>query len=136
MSGTRIMVFQMKQLIKAGICILIGLILIIALVVYLLPKSAVEAKYQPGTYTAQIILQSHPIDVAVTVDEQRITDVQLLNMVDSQRLFYPLFEPTLEELAKQIVRYQETKFATGPDNAVTSKILLQAVDAALRQAKV
>ena len=138
MSGTRIMVFQMKQLIKVGIIILIGLALIIALVFYLLPKNteATQSRgYVPGTYTAQIVLQNQPVDVAVTVDAHEITDVQLLNVNATQELFYPLFQPTMDELTKQIIRYQTTSLATSPENAYTSRILLNAVDAALLQAK-
>jgi uncharacterized protein with FMN-binding domain len=126
----------MKRLIKVGICALIGLILIIALVVYLVPGGDAQARdYLPGTYAAQIILHARPVDVTVTVSEKEITDVQLLNMQADQETFYPLFRPTLDELAKQIIKYQTTKIATTPETAVTSKILLQAVDAALRQAK-
>lgn len=136
MSGTKIMVFQLKELIKTGVFALVGLILIIALIIFLLPKDKNESAtgYVPGTYAAQIILHSNPVDIEVTVSDKEITNIELKNMKTEQETFYPLFKPTLENLSKQIIRYQTTKIATAKDSAVTSKILLDAVDAALEQA--
>jgi len=137
MGGTRIMVFQLKELIKTGIFALLGLVLIIALIIFLLPdksKDAAAGGYVPGTYTAQIILHSKPVDIAVTVSDKEITNIQLMNMQAEQEVFYPLFKPTLDDLTKEIIRYQTTQIATSKDTAVTSQILLDAVNAALQQA--
>lgn len=136
MSGTKIMVFQLKELIKTGVFALIGLILIVVLIVFLLPndKNGTAAGYVPGTYAAQIILHSSPVDIEVTVSDKEITNIELKNMKAEQETFYPLFKPTLETLSEQIIRYQTTKIATKKESAVTSRILLDAVDAALQQA--
>ena len=135
MRGTRIMVVQSKQLIKLGLCILAGIALVIALAIYFAPRPiAPTAGFAPGSYAAQIILHSRPVDVVVTVDERQITNIELVNMREEQEVFYPLFRPTLDELSAQIIKYQTTRIATTPENAVTSRILLNAVDAALSMA--
>ena len=136
MSGTRIMVFSLKELIRTGIFALIGLILIIALIYLIIPKNngGSSAQYLPGTYSAQIVLHQSPVDVFVTVNEKEILNVELGSMKTVQEAFYPLFKPTLAELSKQIVRYQTTKIAAEPNNAVTSRILLDAVASALEKA--
>ncbi len=139
MGGTKIMVFQLKELIKTGIFVLIGLILIIALIVFILPKNTNDSAfngYAPGSYAAQIILHSKPVEVVVTVSDKEITNIELLNMKSDQEAFYPLFKPTLKELSKQVIKYQTTKITTSTETAVTSKILLNAIDAALKQAEV
>jgi uncharacterized protein with FMN-binding domain len=135
MSGTKIMVFQLKELIKTGVFALIGLVLIVALILFLLPKdNGAPTGYVPGTYAAQIILHSNPVDIEVTVSDKEIVGIELKNMKTEQEAFYPLFKPTLATLSEQILRYQTTKIATKKETAVTSQILLDAVDAALRQA--
>jgi uncharacterized protein with FMN-binding domain len=131
------MVFQMKRIIKAGVCALIGLALILALIFYLTPKSGNGSSrvYAPGTYSARLILHSKPVDVAVTVTDKEITGVELKNMSADQEAFYPLFKPALSELSQRIIKYQTTKIAAPDELMMTSRILLNAVDAALRQAQ-
>ena len=136
MGGPRIMVFQMKEIIKIGMIILIGLILVGLLIFILVPRGSADAGtvYNSGTYAAQIILHNRPVDVEVTVNDREITNIELKNMNDTLEVFYPLFKPTLDGLSKQVIKYQSTRIATDPDTAVTSRILLDAIDMALSQA--
>ncbi len=138
MSGPRIMVLQLRDIIKIGMIALIGIILIGFLIFFLVPKGhgATGDIYTPGTYAAQIILYNKPVDVEVTVSGKEITAIELKNMNTKQETFYPLFKTTLDELSPQIIKYQTTKIASKPETAVTSKILLDAVNAALEQAAV
>lgn len=98
------------------------------------PKTNV-AKYVAGTYSAQIILHNHPVDIFVTVDDQAITDVTLAQMPESEELFYPLFRPTMTLLSEEIVKTQSTDILLTNETAHTSKVLLSAVEAALEKAQ-
>ena len=137
MTGPKFMVFQMKHIIKLGLCVVAALILIFLLLWAFTPRNqGITWLYEPGTYAAQIILNSRPVDVLVTVSRNEILSVELRNMSETQEVFYPLFQPTMNELSRQIIRYQSTRIATQPENAVTSRILLDAVNLALEQAMI
>lgn len=136
MVGTRFIVLRLKHMIRAGIFVLAGIIIIIALVLLILPKNKKEATaYTPGTYTAQIILRNKPVSIYVTVGSKDIQAIYMSEMDDTQTLFYPLFKPTLESLAKEIISKQTTNVATTPENMYTGKILLDAVNSALSKAE-
>jgi len=139
MVKTRFMVFQLKQIIRMGIFVLIGLVILIMLITFLTPRrnNQSTALFVPGTYTSQIILHNRPVLVEVTVTRDQIVSVELTNMLESQEVFYPLFRPTMDELSREIVRYQSTGAVTVADSApVTGKILIDAVDAALAKATI
>lgn len=134
----RIVVLKMRELIKSGIIALAAIVLIVLLVYFLVPrKTPIEetrAAFIPGTYAGQIILHSKPVDVLVTVTENRITDIELSALPEPEKIFYPLFEPTMAELKKEIIRLQSLNIKSTAENAVTTKILLSAVSSALDKA--
>jgi len=141
MGGTKIFVLQMKDLVRVGIIALIGLVLLILALVFLLPgrRGAAEpdvdaARYIPGTYVSTIILNDEPLHVRVTVSENEILSIYMSDMGDVQRVFYPLFEPRMQELAEEILRYQSAHIDPRTDYPVTTGILHQAIIAALEMA--
>ncbi len=144
MGGTKIVVVQLKELIKSALFALGGLVLIILLIYFLVPKSGggegdisesmAAAKYIPGTYAAQIILHNYPVDVLVTVTEKEITSVALSDIPESQEVFYPLFKPTIESLSEEIIKNQSTNVTTTQETEFTSKVLIAAINAALEKA--
>ncbi len=145
MGGPKIVVLQMKELIKSAIIAVVGLVLIILLIYFLIPKKSTgsepgaqsAANYIPGTYAATIVLHNKPVDVMVTVTENEITDITMSEMPVSEELFYPLFKPTLANLRDEIVKSQSLELLIIPQEAeMTSKILIEAVNAALQQAMV
>jgi len=141
MVKTRIIVLQMKEIIRTAIFAVIGLALIIFLIWAIIPSGGdadarAEGPFVPGTYTSYIIIHNRPISVVVTVDETYIVGIELLNMAETQEVFYPLIRPTLEMLSRDIIRYQTTAIDPPLEVAVTSRILLEAVNNALAQAKV
>ncbi|MCD7776944.1 MAG: hypothetical protein LUH47_00285 [Clostridiales bacterium] len=131
--STKIVVFQMKDLIKKGAFIAAGII-ILAFILFFLNSDKNKTSYIPGTYSAEIILQNNPVVIEVTVDENSILDIAMLNMGETQEVFYPLFEPSFETLRSEILNLQTTDIAIS-ENTVTSSILLDAVNTALEEAK-
>ena len=150
MGGTKIFVLQMKDLVRIGLFTLLGLALVILLLVLLLPRrggagpedgaynrhTVAGQRFTPGTYVSTIILNEEPVQVRVTVSESDILMVYLAGMDDVQRMFYPLFEPRMTDLAEEILRYQSANIEPATDYPVTTQILHDAVIAALQLAYV
>jgi len=136
MGGAKIFVLRLKDLIRTGIFVVLGLLLICFLVWMILPKKIVDAAttYNPGTYSAQIILHNKPVNIEVSVSDEEIKGIALTGMEESQEVFYPLFKPTMNQLSQEIVRAQTTDIAIETESAITSEILLKAIRAALAQA--
>ena len=146
MSGTKIFVLQMKDLIRIGLFALLGLTLLILLLVLLIPRGGrsdeppevptynYQQRFVPGTYVSKIMLSDDPVEVRVTVSENDILMIYLSGMNDVQRLFYPLFEPRMLDLAEEVLRRQSAYFEPLSDYPVTTGILHEAVIEALRLA--
>lgn len=143
MGGTKIMVVQLREVIKSAIFAVIGLILIILLIYFFIPREnnnpaengTSATLYKPGTYSAQIVLQNKPVDLSVTLSENRIEAIELEKLAESQVAFYPLFEPTLEEISQEILVYQTLEITPSTENTITRKILMDAIITAIAQAE-
>lgn len=142
MGKTKIIVIQLKQIIKSGLFFVLGLILIAILIFMFIPKNHSQSQnlnpssiYTPGKYCSQIILHNKPVQVEVSVDQNQILAINLNDISKSQEVFYPLFKPTMETLAREIIHCQSTNIPTINDYAITGKILISAVDNALQKAK-
>lgn len=137
MGGTKIFVVQLKELIKMAIFAVIGIALIIMLIYFFIPKEKpVEssALYNAGTYSSEIVLQNGPVSVEVTVSENEITGIQLKNIAEIQEVFYPLLEPTVETLSKEIIAKQTLDIPVSTETQYTSQVILSAIDTALAKA--
>ncbi|MCL2573378.1 MAG: FMN-binding protein [Defluviitaleaceae bacterium] len=138
MVKSRFVVLQMKDIVRTGIFVVIGLVLLIALIWAIMPRSSNTdmgaRNFIPGTYTSYIIIHNRPIGVLVTVDENKIIDITLSEMAESQEVFYPLIRPTMATLSQEVISKQSTNIEGPADAAVTSRILLDAINNALAQA--
>ncbi len=137
MKNTKIMVFSLKDIIRSTVLFVTGLIILLFIIFMFLPKNDQEvqsSKYIPGEYTSEIILNDSKINVVVVVDEYEILDVLLLDLNETQEVFYPLLKPTMVALSESIIRNQSTSVETSAISIETTKILLTAVDDALSKA--
>jgi uncharacterized protein with FMN-binding domain len=136
----------MKDIIRVGLFVLLGIVLLVLLLVFLLPRGRGEAetedfprptptaRYIPGVYAATIILNDEPVQVRVTVSENEILSIYMTDMAEISQVFFPLFEPSMRDLAEEILRYQSAYIEPQTDYPVTTGILHQAVIAALQLA--
>jgi uncharacterized protein with FMN-binding domain len=146
MSGkTKIVVLKLKELIYAGIFLVLGILAIILLAITFTNKDEKtspvsqdsSAIYVPGTYTTAMVLNGSNVELAVTVDETAILSIELQNMDEIVSVMYPLMEPALEELASQIMENQSIEgIQYSSDNLYTSTVLLNAITSSLNQAKI
>jgi len=138
MVKSRFVVLQMKDIVRTGIFVAIGLVLLIALIWAIMPRGAASEmgarNFVPGTYTSYIIIHNRPIGVNVTVDEDKIIDITLSDMAESQEVFYPLIRPTMALLSQEVIDRQTTNIEAPADAAITGRILLDAINNALMQA--
>ena len=144
-SKTKIVVLHLKELIYTGIFALLGILFIILLIIMFVPKdkkdnASVEtpsASYVPGIYTTSLILNDNAVDVEVTVDETNINDIRIVNLDDAVATMFPLLEPSLDDLASQILKNQSLESITyADDNKYTSMVLLNAIKTSLEKAAV
>ncbi len=137
---TKILVLHMKELVYTAIFLVLGVILVILLVtMFGMDKketpAASPAAYIAGVYTSSIDFQNRSVDVQVTVDENRIKDISLINLEDTVSVMYPLMEPTVERLRAQILDQQSLDdISYEAENQYTSAVLLHAIEQALEKA--
>ena len=142
MAKSRFVVLRMKDIIRTGIFVLIGIILLVALIWAIMPRSsggsmaADFGNFTPGEYTAYIILHNRPIAITVTVDEENILDIAMSELEEVIEVFYPLMRPTMAEIANHVISTQSTAKEPPLEVMHTSRILLDAINLALYQAQV
>ena len=140
-SKTKIVVLRMKEIIYTAIFIGLGILLVMLLFIMFRPKQDAPASsdrvlYIPGVYSAALTLGSQEINVEVTVDSDEITSISMVPLSDSVATMYPLVQPSLDNLTKQICKTQSLKNLTYPDETrYTSQALLSAIERALKKAK-
>ena len=150
---TKIMVIKMRDLIyTAVLLILIALLLLFLFLMFhpvsknkslsssdaetsTLESETKTSAYIAGIYTTPITLGNSSVDVEVTVDQDHINAIRLVNLSETATAMYPLISPSLEDLAFQICTSQSLENITCPEsNKYTSQLLLNAVAKALNNA--
>ena len=143
-SKTKIVVLRMKELIYTGIFVLLGILLILLLVTMFAPdkdsappvENASLDLYQPGVYTASILLGGNAIDLEVIVESDYIASIRLVNLNETIATMYPLMEPALDNLTEQIYNTQSLENITYPEeNQYTSMVILDAIELAVEKAR-
>ncbi|MCM1245197.1 MAG: hypothetical protein NC293_06070 [Roseburia sp.] len=146
MSKTKIVVFQMKELVYTGIFVGLGILLIVFLIVMFYPSgndTAQEAGgeetavYTPGIYNSQMQLGDTTLNLEVVVDESQIKSVALVNLDDSITTMYPLVKPSLEFLEEELVAGTPIdQIAVNEKSKYTQTMLIDGIKNALAKAKV
>ena len=136
-TNTKIVVVKAKELIYTGILVVLALIFIIILINMFTAKQKTKTtgSYIPGVYSSTITLGENTLNVAVTVDEDRVTGVNIENLNETVTTMYPLLEPALNEINDQITTAEsidDIKYSQ--ENQYTYIILNQAIKNAVEQA--
>lgn len=140
-SKTKIVVLHTKEVIYTGIFVVLAVVL--AVLLFLMfgknknaDPAGADAIYHAGVYTSPITLNDNTFDVEVTVDENHINSISLVNLSETTTAMYPLVEPALDALSNQIYTSQSTENITySEENKYTSMLLLEAIDSALDKAR-
>lgn len=140
---TKIVVLRMKNLILTGVLIGIAILILFMIISVMVSgkKSTVETMapslYVPGVYSSSVLLNGSSFDVQVTVDDNYITAVNLVNLDETIETMYPLIPSAMNELSTQIIDNQSIDNITfSQGNQYTSTVLLSAIKDALAKAYV
>ena len=135
-SKTKILLFRRRECIYTLLFLALGVILIILAVLMFLPTSrssqSTVPTFVPGIYTAQVTLQDAVIDVEVRADHTGIHSIGFRNINDTVSAMYPLMQPSLDQLARQICDTQSLdNIYYEKSSQYTSQMLLSAIRTAL-----
>ncbi len=145
---TKIVVLRMKEIVYSGIFALLGILFLVLLIIMFVPNkeektdeiptpAVSDAKYIPGIYSTTVSLGSQTVDIEVMVDANNINSIELVNLSEEVETMFPLVEPSLDDLAAQIIASQSLEEITYPDDAkYTSLVLLEAIELSLKKAEV
>ena len=116
---TKIVVFQMKELIYTAIFVVLGILFILLFIFMFLPKEKSEnpstettSPYVAGVYTSSICFHDQALEVEVIVDKDHINSVRLINLNETVTTMYPLFEPVMEHISNQLLDGQSIDTVT------------------------
>lgn len=147
---TKILVFKMREVIYTAVFAALGICLVILLIFMFIKGrsgSSLESLsnsitneepiYIAGVYQSSVVLRNQVISVEVVVDKNNINSVRLIQTDDAITTMFPLFAPTMNELATQIIDKQSVDNITYSDeNKYTAMVLLEAVKSALAKAEI
>ena len=146
---TKILVFKMREVIYTAVFAALGICLVILLIFMFIKGrsgssleslsnsiAGEEPVYIAGVYQSSVVLRNQVISIEVVVDKNNINSVRLIHTDDAVTTIFPLFAPTMNELASQIIASQSVDNITYSDeNKYTAMILMEAVKNALNKAK-
>lgn len=139
-SKTKIVVLHMKEIIYTVLFVVLGILLILLLVFMFSPKdqktSSTPSKYQPGVYTSTVTLNNTEFEIEVSVDSSHINSIRCSNLDDTVATMYPLFQPTVEQIAEQVIKSQSVEnISYSEENTYTSQVIMDAIEDALSKAE-
>lgn len=95
-----------------------------------------DAIFTAGVYTTPVTLGDSTVEVEVTVDQNHINSIRLVNLSEAAEAAYPLVTPSLDHITSQILEKQTLEGITCPqENRYTSQLLLSAISDALDRAR-
>ena len=143
MAKTKIVVIQLKEIIYTVIFAALGILLILLLIFMFRGGKDKDVAsngtdlYTPGVYTSSITLNDTSFNLEVAVDSNHINSVQIQNIDDSVTTMFPLIDPSLEAIKKQL--YNDVpieQIAINEDQQYTEQLLIEAIKSALDKAKI
>ncbi len=147
MSRTRIVIFQLKEIIYTAIFVGLGILLLILLFFMFWPGKAKETtgtaspsavskksadangdKYIAGVYNSELTLGDAKINLRVSLDKDRVKSVEIINMKESVETMYPLIKPAVKEISDQLAQdISPDQVVLSDDSPYTSQLILDTV---------
>lgn len=160
MSRTRIVIFQLKEIIYTAIFVGLGILLLILLFFMFWPdkgkdsadasspssvtKDASEdsastgsASYIAGVYTSELTLGDSTINLQVSMDQDRVKAVEIINLEESVETMYPLIKPAVKDISDQLAqKVSPDEVVLSDDSPYTSQLILDTVCQIMEEASV
>ena len=141
-SATKIVVVKLKELVITGVLALLAVILLVLFIIHITSRTSqkdddpAQNTFNPGVYSASIILSGNTMDLEVTVDSDTVKSIRLVNTAETVETMYPLLSSSLKEIVAQVKESGTTDGITySSDTKYTSLVLINAVEAALDKAR-
>lgn len=145
-ANTKIVVLRSKELIYTTVLIVIGLVILLIVMSFFKGNEVPGAlsspdentnsqtSYVPGVYTSTFTLGNSNLQLQVTVDNNHINDISLVNLDEAITTMYPLVQPALNDIASKIIETQSIQNISYPDETkYTSMILIKALEEAINK---
>lgn len=151
MSRTRIVIFQLKEIIYTAIFVGLGILLLILLFFMFWPGKAKEtsstavktsavsdtATYKAGVYNTELSLGDSVINLRVSMDSDHVKSVELVNLEDSVETMYPLIKPAVKQISDQLAQnVSPEEVVLSDDSPYTSQMILDTVSQIIEKASV
>ncbi len=151
MSRTRIVIFQLKEIIYTAIFAGLGILLLILLFFMFWPDkekdsadvsspssiskdrtedsaSTSSGTYIAGIYTSELKLGDSTLDLQVSLDEDRVKSVEIINLKESVETMYPLIKPAVKDISDQLTQnVSPEEVVLSDDSPYTSQLILDTV---------
>ena len=139
MANTKIVVLHRRELLYTGIFLSLLFVFILLSLILFFPKKQADtkeqAKYVPGVYTSSLNLNDTELNLEVVVDQNHINSVSSTNIDESVSAMYPLLEPSLSEIEKQLSNnIPLSEIQVTEDGKYTQTLLLEHIQKALELA--
>lgn len=153
MSRTRIVIFQLKEIVYTAIFVGLGILLLILLFFMFWPGKGKESAktstssttessdqkqvYKAGVYNSELSLGDTTINLQVALDTDRVKSVEIVNLEESVETMYPLIKPAVQEISDQLVQnISPEEVILSEDSPYTSQLILDKVSEIMSQASV
>lgn len=156
MSRTRIVIFQLKEIIYTAIFVGLGILLLILLFFMFWPGKGKESastaspsavssskktagantgRYIAGVYNSELTLGESKISLRVSMDQDRVKSVEVVNLKESVETMYPLIKPAVKEISDQLAQnIAPDQVVLSDDSPYTSQLILDTVCQVMNEA--
>lgn len=146
MSKTKIVILQMKEIVYTAIFVGLGILLLVLLFFMFWPsgKSAsksdvskkTDAIYEAGIYNEELTIGENKVEIQVTLDEDRVKSVMVVNNDDEVSAMYPLMKPSVKNISKQLAAgVSIDEVVLSDESQYTEKLILNKVKAVMNENK-
>jgi uncharacterized protein with FMN-binding domain len=148
-------ILQLKEIVYTAIFVGFGILLLVLLFFMFWPEqekdtsstsssssvsdsaSAGTGNYIAGVYTSELTLGDSTINLQVSLDEDRVKAVEIVNLEDSVETMYPLIKPAVKEISDQLANdISPEEVVLSDDSPYTSQLILDTVSQILEEASV
>ncbi|MCD7825179.1 MAG: hypothetical protein LUH14_04360 [Clostridiaceae bacterium] len=145
MARTKIVILQLRELIYTAIFVGIGIVLLIILAIMFWPgkegkneqvslDQQTEEIYEAGIYTKEVKIGDTTLDLQLSLDENCVKSVELINLDESVETMYPLMEPTVEKISEQLSAGKSVdEIVLSEESQYTEKVIVESVSEMLRE---
>ena len=93
-----------------------------------------DQKYEAGVYTKELTIGDSVVNLQLSLDEDRVKAVEFVNLSESVETMYPLMQPTVEKLSKQLAAGKTMEeIVVSEDTQYTEKVLVETVSEMLKE---